>query len=678
MITAAQPSAGATRQDGPHPFTLALAGNPNAGKTTLFNGLTGLRARTANFPGTTVERKVARLRLSTHTIVLVDLPGMYSLEGTNTDEQIAAQVVTGQWAGHPPPDAILLVVDATNLERNLFLASQVLELGRPTVVALNMMDVAVRKGIAVDLEKLRRELGCPVVPVSARLGAGMDKLKSELERLAVLPESGMVFQPARPACSSCAACPFQARYSWTEAVAGRCVTHPMSTREASTEKIDGILTHPALGVACFAAVMTGIFFLIFQAARIPMELIDRIFAHLGGFVLLHIRHELLGSLVADGLIAGVGGILVFLPQICILFFCLTLLEDTGYLARAAFVMDRLMGKAGLPGKAFVPLLSAHACALPAIMSTRVIEDPRDRLVTILVAPLMTCSARIPVYSMVIALLFPTEPWKAALTFTGSYAVGAVAALVMAWVFKRTLLPGQSRPLVLELPHYRFPSLRNALYSTIDRASVFVRTAGTVILCISLILWALATFPRSAERPAAAAALDAQAAQMEGAGNAAGAAQHRERADELAARHQLEFSLAGRMGRFIEPVLRPLGFDWQIGIGLITSFAAREVIVSTLAVVYGVGAGRAEKSPDSLYGTLREARRPDGRPVFTTASGLSLLIFYILAAQCLPTQAVTRRETGGWKWPAFQIAYMTGLAYFSALAVYQLLIALGVS
>ncbi len=635
-------------------FTLVLAGNPNAGKTTLFNALTGLRAKTANFPGTTIERKVGRMHLGDRQIIVFDLPGLYSLESTSPEEQVAAQAVRGRLPDNNKADAVLLVVDATNLERNLFLVSQVLELQIPTVVALNMIDMAERRGLEIDPARLRLELGCPVVPISARYGTGMDVLKREIERLAAAVAKPVGFVPPKPVCSGCAGCPFQARYAWTEDVSSRCVAHAHETRGSRTEKIDQVLTHPVIGIAVFFAVMFGVFFLIFQVAKIPMNLIDGFFAHVAGFAARHLPEGLWSSLIVNGVIRGVGGILVFLPQICILFFFLSLIEDTGYFARAAFVMDRLMRRIGLPGKAFVPLLSAHACALPAIMSTRVIEDRRDRLVTILVAPLMTCSARIPVYTMLIALLFVNSPVKASLTFMGAYAVGVTAALAMAWVFRHTILPGETKPLVIELPHYRLPSLRTALLQMWDRAFVFIRTAGTTILCISVGLWFLASFPRV--KPSSAAA-------------SAGV-------KVMAARDQIEHSIAGRVGHALEPVLKPLGFDWQIGIGVISSFAAREVIVSTLAVVYGVGSDAGEKHPESLYDTLRQARRSDGSLVFNTANCFSLLVFYILAAQCLPTQAVTRRETGTWKWPLLQIAYMSGLAYLAAFVVFQVLRHLG--
>jgi ferrous iron transport protein B len=652
-----------------HAFTLALVGNPNAGKTTLFNALTGLRAKTANFPGTTVERRVGRAHLGDRQIVVVDLPGLYSLESSSPEEKIASDALHGRLDNHPAPKAALVVADATNLERNLFLVSQVLELDCPVVVALNMMDTARRDGIRIDVAKLRAELGCPVVPISARTGMGLGELKNEIERL-VTGKAVSATAHARPACAlGCSGCPYQARYEWTEQISTKVMDASAARRSVRTEKIDDFLTHPVAGVVVFQIVMVLLFALIFWAAEIPMGLISQLFSTVGSWIAAHTPAGDLQSLLVNGVIGGVGGVLVFLPQICILFFVLSLLEDTGYLSRAALVMDKIMRRLGLPGKAFVPMLSAHACAIPAIMSTRVIENPRDRLVTILITPLLTCSARIPVYAMVTALLFPHSPLKAALIFAGAYATGALAAVLAAWVFNRTILPGGSRPLLIELPPYRLPGLWSALLHTLDRAKIFVKQAGTIILVVSLALWALSHYPKSAPPPAAVA-MTAQAAQLEKSGDAPKAAELHANADRLSAQYSLQNSAAGKMGRLLEPVLKPLGYDWQIGIGIISSFAAREVIVSTLAIVYGVGQDAAEHHSASLYDSLRRATRSDGTPMFTTATCASLLVYYILAAQCLSTTAVVRRETGGWKWPLFQIAYMTGLAYLCAFIVYQ--------
>lgn len=657
-----------------HAFTLALVGNPNAGKTTLFNALTGLRAKTANFPGTTVERKVGRLHLDRRQIVIVDLPGLYSLDSKSPDEMLAANALQGK-LDHTAPDAVLVVVDATNLERNLFLASQILELKCPVIVALNMMDMARRDGIHIDVAKLRAELGCVVVPIAARIGQGIDNLKQELNRLVVgaMPEA---VDHVDPNCAGCSGCTFQARYEWTEQISTRVMDASIIQRSAWTDRLDDFFTHPVIGVVIFQIVMLAVFALIFWAAQIPMNLIDHLFTGVGQWVGNHLPAGDLQSLLVNGVIGGVGGILVFLPQICILFFALSLLEDTGYLSRAAFVMDRIMRRLGLPGKAFVPLLSAHACAIPAIMSARVIENSRDRLLTILVTPLMACSARIPVYAMVTALLFPTSPIKAALVFAGAYGVGVIAALGAALVFRRTILPGESKPLMIELPPYRVPGLRTALLHTFDRAKIFVKQAGTIILMISLVLWALSHYPKTAP-PATAVSLVAQATQLEKSGDSQKAGELRSAADRLTAQSSLQHSFAGRIGHFIEPVIAPLGFDWQIGIGIVSSFAAREVIVSTLAIVYGVGDNADDDNTrNSLYDSLRKAKRTDGTPIFNTATCASLLVFYILAAQCLSTTAVVKRETNSWKWPLFQIAYMTGLAYVASLLVYQALRHLG--
>ena len=647
-----------------------LLGNPNAGKSTLFNRLTGLRAKTANFPGTTVERKMGRVTWADLQVQIADLPGTYSLVPGTPDEQVTCDALLGQLPGLPGPDLCVVVVDATNLERNLFLVSQVLERQIPVLVALNMMDLARKHGLQIDADKLSAELGCPVVPVVAAEGEGLDALKLEAVRM-LEGDLGKLQAATRPkpACGNCASgCPFNSRFTWSEDLTAKVVRSHTVAKGSLTEAIDRWVTHPVLGVFIFLLVTLGVFFLIFRVAAIPMDAIDVLFSHVAEWAGAVLPDNLFGRLIYEGIIPGVGGILVFLPQICILFLFLALLEDTGYLARAAFVMDRLMRFVGLPGTSFVPLLSAHACAIPAIMSTRVIQDWRDRLVTILVLPLMTCSARIPVYSMIAGLLFFDQPFKAALLFTGAYTLGIVAALSMALLFKRTILKGESKPLVLELPVYRVPSLRGVLLQSLERGMIFVKQAGSVILVISIVLWLLSTFPRR-EAPVEAVHLAAQAETLRTAGDAAGADALQSQADKLERQTALRSSYAGMLGRGIEPIVRPLGFDWQIGLGIVSSFAAREVVVSTLAIVYGLGEEGAEDS-DSLYAALRESKRPDGTPQFTTATCFSLLVFYVLAMQCLPTQAVTKRETGSWKWAGFQLAYMSVLAYAASFLTYH--------
>ena len=655
------PAAGLTATTG---FRIALAGNPNSGKTTLFNALTGLRAKTSNYPGTTVEHRQGHFMLAGTDVVVVDLPGIYDVKASSEEEQVALNILTGERF-----DTVVVVADATNLSRSLFLTSQVMDMKVPVIVALNMFDLAEAAGIRIDVATLARELGCPVVPIVARSGRGLEELRAEIRRLQITPAPASTLVT----CDICGECRFQSRYAWTDAIAGRCIQHSGQPIHPWTEHLDRVLTHPVIGVAAFFAVMLAVFFLIFRLAHIPMDLIDGMFSHVGAWAAGHLPAGDLRNLLVQGVIGGVGGMLVFLPQICILFFCLSLLEDTGYLARAAFVMDRLMQRFGLPGKAFVPLLSAHACAIPSIMATRVIEDKRDRLVTILVIPLITCSARIPVYSMLAALLFAHNAWRASLVFTGAYTLGLSAAIIVAFVLKRTILKGETRALVLELPSYKMPSLRTAVLMMLDRAWVFIRKAGTVILGISIALWVLATYPKSAP-PAEAIALQEQAAQLP----AGQATELQAKANQLISHNALAHSTAGYVGRWIEPALRPLGFDWQIGIGIVSSFAAREVIVSTLAVIYGVGEETARENPESLYDSLRRAERSDGSKVFTTATCASLLVFYVLAMQCLATQAITRRETNSLKWPAFQLVYMTVLAYSASCLTFQTLRLLGVA
>lgn len=708
----------------PRPFRVALVGNPNTGKTTLFNRLTGLRARTANYPGITVDLRRGEWVHREGTLDVVDLPGLYSLDAISPEESVARDVLTDE----EKRDAVVVVADATCLERSLYLVSEILDLAAPTVVALNLVDAARAANIAVDAERLQQDLNCPVVPVSAKTGEGLDALAAEVQALRQ-PALPLIDSDHTSCIAGCTGCTFSARLDWAQQICASSVTQPDQPLQ-EISRIDRLLTHPLAGPAAFLVLMLGVFFLIFSLAGIPMDLVDAGFGSAaefasglfptepvhpalwyGAFVPLTLLafaggYRLAGvawsrrsaaiavgvslliaslpaddtqSLIVDGIIGGVGGVVIFLPQICILFFMITLLEDSGYMARAAFVMERLMRFVGLPGKAFVPMLSAHACAIPGIMAARTIESWRDRLVTILVLPLLTCSARLPVYSMVTALLFADSPAMGAAVFTGAYVLGIVAALFSAWLLKVTILKGESQPLVLELPPYRLPGLRNALLTVTDRAKVFLQNAGSAILMFSVILWALANYPKldeadlDAENAAAIAALRAEADTQSG--DAAQALQ--DEAEHLLAREQLSQSLAGRLGHAVEPVFRPLGFDWKINVGVISSFAAREVVVSTLAIVYGLGEDAAEDE-ESLIATLQRQTHDDGRPVFTTAACMSLLVFYVLAMQCLPTQAVTKRETGSWKWAILQLGYMTVLAWTAALLTYQSVLALGIT
>lgn len=627
--------------------SVVLAGNPNAGKTTLFNQLTGLRHKTANFPGTTLDVRTGPIKLGGVDHELFDLPGLYNVEGATAEERVALDALLGTGEGQEKPGLIILILDATNLVRNLFLAGQVLELGLPTVVALNMTDLAEKAGSHTDADSLADHLGAPVVPLVARTGQGVDELRRVCEETLAKGDG-----PGVPKLlGQTENLDTQRRYEWAEAIGRSCTRQEKKAVNRAGERADQILTHPVLGVGAFLAILFGVFYLIFTVAAYPMEWIDGFVGSVSVWVGGLIPEGQFQSLMTDGVIAGVGGVLVFLPQICILFFCISLLEDSGYLARAACVMDRILRRVGLPAKAFVPMLSAHACAIPAIMSTRVIEDKNDRLVTILILPLMTCSARLPVYAMVTALVFPTSPAKGALAFTGAYALGIAAAMMMAFLFRRTLVKTPPSPLILELPSYKAPGIKTALITAYDRGIMFVRKAGTIILAISIVLWALMSYPRLDDAQAAAAT------------------------NEEVAQQELAHSFAGRLGHFIEPVLEPIGFDWKIGVGVIASFAAREVVVSALSVIYGVGDDPGDDSV--LLEKLKEAKRDDGTPVFSTATSFSFMVFFVLAMQCLPTQAVTRRETGQWRWAGLQLAYMSVLAYGASFVTYQALVALGV-
>lgn len=656
---------GASLPSGVGGSRIALLGNPNTGKTSIFNRLSGMRHRTSNFPGTTQEARIGRLTVEgEREVEIIDLPGVYSMELDQSEAAICRAVLAGETAPRGErlarPDAICIVADATNLARGLTLVGEALRRGLPTAIAVNMIDLARRSGLHIDAAALERELGCPVVACCARSGEGMEALRVALTRA----RTPAVTPPAGDA----------ALARWAEALHARIASGADPGADRFTDRLDRVATHPLLGLLVFAVVMTGLFWSIFALATYPMGWIESLFAALGGAVESVVPSGIVQDLLANGVVAGIAGVLVFLPQICLLFFLISLLEDTGYLARAAFVMDRVMRPFGLPGHAFVPLLSSHACALPGIIATRAIPDPRERLATILAAPFMTCSARLPVYVLATSLLFPDSPLKAALAFVGAYVLGIVAGVLSAWLARRTLLRGASRPMALELPTYKRPSLRTASLATWDRAVLFLKTAGTNILAISVVLWWLGAYPRVAPPPEADA-MRTQAAEV-AALSPDDSAALLDRADRLEASHAQSRSFMGRIGSFAQPVFAPLGYDEQLTIGVLASFAAREVFVSTMAVVT---TGSDDAEDEGVIQQIRTATRADGvTPVFTRATTWSLLVYYVLAMQCLPTLAVTAREAGGAKWALLQLGWMSAVAYGAALIVYQSLRAAGVA
>jgi ferrous iron transport protein B len=617
---------------------IAVLGNPNTGKTTLFNRLCGVRARTANFPGSTVEGRIGTHRSPAGHVELelVDLPGSYSLTIDVPEARVCRDCLQGSLDGIEP-DAMLVVLDATNLRRNLQFAAQALAHRLPAVVALNMWDTARARPGCVDPAELSRRLGCPVVPVSGRTGEGLAALDVALDTVVDLPFGADALvarlQKLPPADATQAMLA-----SWADQVtrAAAPAAPAPDPADSLVDRVDVALTHPFVGIAVFALTMAALFSAIFMVASVPMDLIDLVFGRAAEAVRSAMPEGLLADLIADGIVAGIGGVVIFLPQICLLFFLLSLLEDSGYLARAAFAVDRVMRRFGLSGPSFVPLLSSHACALPGIMSTRLIRDDRERLATILVAPFMSCSARLPVYVLLIGILSVGKPaWFAGAAFVACYALGAVAGLLTALLARRTVLRGPARPLVMELPPYRVPALRNALLVTWDRALVFLRNAGTTILAISVVMWWLSAFPRN---------------------------------DGADARAQQAGSFAGQLGEAVAPAFAPLGFDSQLTVGVLTSFLAREVFVSTMGVLAGAGSD-ADPADRTVLEQVAAMPRADGTPVFDPATAAAALVFFVLAMQCLPTLAVTRRETGSWKWPAIQFGWMTFVAYVGALAAH---------
>ena len=615
------------------PARIALVGNPNSGKTALFNALTGAHQKVANYAGVTVERKEGLIRSAGgRTMTVLDLPGTYSLRARSPDEEVTRDAVLGKLAGEEPPDVLVCVADATNLRLVLRLVLELKQVGRPMVLALNMYDIAQRQGLRIDLDALRRELGVPVVTTVATRKRGIDDLVAavEAETGAWRVETHNVWHAPDPA-------QIRSAHREAERILKACVLPP-ERPDTLTGRIDSVLLHPVAGLL----ILLGLLFVMFQAvfawAGPLMDGIEAAVAGLGGLVATTVPDGLLQSLIVDGLISGVGSVLVFLPQILILFLFIILLEDFGYMARAAFLMDRIMGGAGLHGRAFIPLLSSFACAIPGIMATRVIESRRDRLTTILVAPLMTCSARIPVYTLIIAAFIPDRTvWGFAnlqgLVMFGLYAAGIASALTVSFLIRRVFWRGAVEPFMMELPAYKLPDVKSVLFNLWLRAKIFLNRAGRIILPLMILVWAASTFPYPPE-------------------GATGPA--------------IDYSLAGILGHALEPLFAPIGFNWQMVIALIPGMAAREVAVAALGSVYAVA--DAETATGMMASTLAAN--------WSLATGLAFLAWYIFAPQCMPTLGVVRRETNSRKWTWIMIAYMFGLAYLAAFVTYRIGVAMG--
>jgi ferrous iron transport protein B len=619
------------------PWSIALVGNPNCGKTALFNLLTGARQKVANYAGVTIERKLGTAKLNDgHSVTVVDLPGAYSLTPASPDEQVTLEVIEGRRAGEAAPDALVAVVDATNLRMNLRLVLELKRLGRPMIVALNMADVARANGLAIDVARLAKELGCPVVETVAVKHDGHAALLVQLEHqlkheLATgekpQREDGVVLTPPTLA-------ELQAEVRRILALA----VPKAAQFQRFHHRIDAVVMHPVWGLAILAVVLFLIFQAVFSWANVPMDAIKAVMAFVGEWVTTHMADGPLRSLLVDGVIAGAGGVIVFLPQILILFFFILLLEDSGYLPRAAFLLDNLMGKVGLSGRAFIPLLSSFACAIPGVMATRTIANWKDRLATIMVAPLMTCSARLPVYALLIGAFVPNRDVGGfnlrGLTLFGLYVAGVVSAMGVAWVFKKVWMKSRYQPLMLELPPYRMPGLRNLVLGLWERAHIFMRRVGTIIFSLMVILWFLSTYPSP---PA----------------DAVGPA--------------IQYSIAGMMGQALQHVFAPIGFNWQISIALVPGLAAREVAVGALGTVYAMSAAGGAVA-DNLSPVIAKG--------WSLATAYSLLAWYVFAPQCISTLVVVKRETNSWRYPLIMAAYLFALAYIAAFITYRTTLWLG--
>ena len=622
------------------PWNVALVGNPNCGKTALFNLLTGARQKVANYAGVTVERKIGMLRLASgHAVSIIDLPGVYSLHPATPDEEVTMEVIEGRRAGEAPVDAIVAVVDATNLRMNLRLVLELQRLGHPVIVALNMTDVARARGLLIDVAKLSAELACPVVETVAVQHNGHTQLLAQLDHDLSRPPrpDAAGAQTAEP--QGVHHAPRNSTDIQREVRRILAIAAPQAGQfQRFHFRVDAWAMHPVWGLLILAALLFLVFQAVFSWANVPMDAIKAGMAFLADWTTAHMSEGPLRSLLVDGVIAGAGGVLVFLPQILILFFFILVLEDSGYLPRAAFLLDTLMGKVGLSGRAFIPLLSSFACAVPGIMATRTIANWQDRLATIMVAPLMTCSARLPVYALLIGAFVPDRSIGVfnlrGLTLFVLYVAGVVSAMGVAWVFKRIWMKNRYQPLMLELPPYRVPGLRNLVLGLWERARIFLRRVGTIIFAIMVVLWFLSTYPGPPD-------------------GATGAA--------------IQYSMAGMLGHFLEPLFAPIGFNWQISIALVPGMAAREVAVGALGTVYALSA-----AGDSVASSLA----PVIAQSWSLATAFSLLAWYVFAPQCISTLAVVRRETNSWRYPILMTAYMFALAYLAAFMTYRLALWLG--
>ncbi|MCH2223598.1 MAG: ferrous iron transporter B [Crocinitomicaceae bacterium] len=640
---------------------IALLGNPNTGKSSIFNLLTGMRQHVGNFPGVTVDKKTGTLNIDKEQHELVDFPGTYSLYPRSKDEEVVYNVLSDK-NNDNYPDLALVVVDASNLERNLLLFSQVYDLQLPTVMVLNMTDLALKRNKKYNLETLQKTFpDATIVESNARVKSGKGRINDAISN--VKKRTGHSFCSEQSLCDiddiTCQENTVSKRFSKIESIDFTQKESEVNAKTTLTSKFDKILVHKVWGYLIFAVVLMVIFQFIYEFAGIPMDIIDSSFSDLSSWLATQLPAGIFTDLLTQGIVPGIGGVVIFIPQIALLFFFIAVLEETGYLSRVVFIMDRIMRPLGLNGKSVVPLISSVACAIPGVMAARTISDRKERMITVMVTPLMSCSARIPVYTLLIALVIPEGTVGGfmnlqGLVLFGLYALGTISALLVAWVLKKIIKTNEKGFLLLEMPSYKMPRWGNIGITVWEKIRVFIWDAGKVILAISIILWAMATYGPKNNMEQAGITAEAKAIQL---------GLNEEDTDQLVASAKLENSYIGIMGKTIEPAIKPLGYDWKIGVSLITSFAAREVFVGSMATIYAVQDDGEENIP--LIDKMRAEKRNDGTPVFTLASGLSLMVFYVFAMQCMATLAVVKRETKSWKWPIIQLGYMGVLAYLAA-------------